>query len=269
MLKAMSQRSRRAAPILALAVCAVLCCAATKTAEPAPVEDVNSGGGLGDFIRAGGLVGHAILLVSFVGMALAIDGLLRLRSDRLVPRLVTEQLVGLAQARKYDDMFILCRSVDCLLTRIVYEALAQGKVSLADAREIMQGQGTREVTRLHQRVGLIGFLASAAPMLGLLGTVLGMMKSFNVLGAAHGAAPPEQLAAGVAQALVTMAEGLLVALPLMFFHGFLRDRVTRIGQDAADVCDRLIRALEEGAAVESAPPPTAPRTDESLPLDEP
>jgi biopolymer transport protein ExbB len=231
------------------------------------VEDL--GGGLGDFIRAGGFVGHVILLVSVAGIALAIDGLLRIRSGRLVPPLVTEQLVGLAQAGKYDDMFILCRNIDCLLTRIVYEALAQGKVSLSDAREIMQGQGTREVTRLHQRVGILGFLAAAAPMLGLLGTVLGMMKAFNVLGAAGAAAPPEQLAAGVGQALATMAEGLLVALPLMFFHGFLRDRVTRVGQDAAEVCDRLIRALEEGAVPESPPPPPAAEADESLSLGEP
>lgn len=200
---------------------------------------------LGKFIRAGGIVGYTIIALSSVGLALVVDTFLHVRPQRLVPEAMTEQVVHLARQGKLNDMMYLCKSVDCLLGRIVSQTFSQGRMSWAVARDVMQELGTREVTRLYQRVGYIGFIASVAPMLGLLGTVTGMIDSFGVLGTAKGAADADELATGVSEALVTTCMGLIVALPLMFFHSYFRDRVTQIGQEAASVCDRLIRAMTE------------------------
>jgi biopolymer transport protein ExbB len=208
---------------------------------------------LGDLIRAGGIVGHTIIFLSFVGLALVIDSFMRIQAKKLVPPLLAEQLTQMARQGKYAELQNLCHSIDCMLSRIVTSTFAQGRMSWAAAREVMQEQGTMEVTRLYHRVGYIGFIASVAPMLGLLGTVTGMIKSFNVLGTAKGAARAEDLAIGVAEALVTTLEGLIVAVPLMFAHTYLKDRVTRIGQEAASVCDRLMRAMTEGQPARPQP----------------
>jgi biopolymer transport protein ExbB len=210
-----------------------------------------------DFILAGGIVGHVIIVLSFVGLALVIDTAIYVQVRKLVPPRLTEELVNLAGQGRFAEISNLCRSLDCMLARIVDHTFSQGRMSWAAAREVMQEQGTKEVTRLHQRVGYIGFIASVAPMLGLLGTVTGMIRSFNVLGTARGAAKPEDLAVGVAEALVTTCEGLIVALPLMFFYSYFKDRVTRVGQEAAGACDRLMRTMTEAHAALSRAQPAA------------
>ena len=196
-----------------------------------------------DFIKAGKTVGHTIILLSFVGMALVIDAALRVTSGKLVPPLLARQAMSLSREARLGEIVRLSRASDSLLGRILGKVLAQRPLSLASAREALQEEGSKEVTRLQHRVGYIGFIAAVAPMLGLLGTVTGMIYSFNVLGTVKTAAQADELAVGVAEALVTTCEGLIVAIPLMFFHLYFRGRVTRIGQEAAGVCDSVMRGL--------------------------
>jgi biopolymer transport protein ExbB len=206
-------------------------------AAPAPTKS------LLDFIRAGGPVGYLIIALSFVGIALVIDGFLNFKVDKLLPPPVSQRAEELARRGGFSEMLSLCKASDSMLSRIISHALSQGKLGMEAVREGMQESGTREVTRLHQRVGYIGFIASIAPMLGLLGTVSGMISSFNVLGMAKGAARPDELAVGISEAMVTTCLGLIVAVPLMFFHNYFRDRVTRIGLEASGQCERLTRIM--------------------------
>ena len=195
------------------------------------------------FIRAGGPVGYTIIALSLAGVALVIEAFLHVKDSRLLPTGLWEQSEQLARKGKFSDVLTLCRANDSMLSRIIRAALAQGQLGIEAVREAMQESGAREVTRLQQRVGYIGLIASVAPMLGLLGTVTGMIASFQVLGAYKAAARPDQLAEGISEALVTTCMGLVVAVPLMFFHNFFRDRVTRIGQEASGRCERLLRVM--------------------------
>ena len=224
---------------------------------------------LSDFIRAGSYVGYVIIWLSFVGLALVIDGFLRIQPKKLIPPMLSDRLVHLARGGKFSEIQNLCQTLDCMLSRIVGHTFSQGSMSLDAARQVMQEQGTREVTRLYQRVGYIGFIAAVSPMLGLLGTVTGMINSFNVLGTAKGTARPDELAVGVAEALVTTCMGLVVAIPLMFCHNYLRDRVTRIGQDAAGLCERIMRTLAEGQAIRDRDHARAAQTVEPGPQVQP
>jgi len=196
-----------------------------------------------EFIRSGGPVGYVIILLSLAGLALVIDGFMHLKIDKLLPLAVSEQSEQLARKGKFSEMLRLCQANDSMLSRIVRGALSQGKLGMEGVREAMQESGTRELTRLQQRVGYIGFIATVAPMLGLLGTVTGMIRSFGVLGRTQGAARPDQLAVGISEALVTTCMGLVVAVPLMFFHNYFRDRMTRISQAASGQCERLLRVM--------------------------
>jgi len=209
-----------------------------------------------DFITAGGIVGYVIILLSVAGAALVIDGFMRLKEGRLIPSGLVTQSEKLARQGKFSEVYNLCRANDSMISRIIWTALSHWSLGMAAIRESFHEQGTREITRLNQRVGYIGFIAAVAPMLGLLGTVTGMIRSFNILGASKGTAGPDQLAVGIAEALVTTCMGLIVAVPLMFFHNYLRDRITRIGQESGAVCQRLMRQM--AAAIATAHNTTAP-----------
>jgi len=202
-----------------------------------------------DFIQAGGLIGYVILALSLVGAAVVFDAFLRLRIEKVLPPLLVEQSRQLALQGKFPEMLAMSRTSQSMLGRIISGSLPEGKLGVLAVRQAMQGHGAREVTRLRQRVGYIGFIASVAPMLGLLGTVTGMIHSFNVMGVAKGAARPDELAVGISEALVTTSIGLIVAVPMMFLYSLLRDRVTRVGQESAGVCEGLYRLMV--TAVES------------------
>ncbi|MCK4625540.1 MAG: MotA/TolQ/ExbB proton channel family protein [Phycisphaerae bacterium] len=206
-------------------------------------EPAASSRNLLDFIKAGGPVGYVIVALSFAGIALVIEGFIHIKADKLIPRSVSEQFEELAGKKKFSEMLTLCKANDSMISRIIAAALSRGQLGIEAVREAMKESGTREVTRLQQRVGYIGFIASVAPMLGLLGTVTGMISSFNVLGMAKGAARPDELAVGISEAMVTTCMGLVVAVPLMFFHNYFRDRVTRISQEASGQCERLVRII--------------------------
>ena len=207
-----------------------------------------------DFIKAGGLIGYVILLLSLAGAAVVFDAFLRLRTEKVLPPMLIEQTKQLALQGKFPEVLAMSRASESMLGRIISCSLPEGKLGILAVRQAMQEHGAREVTRLRQRVGYVGFIASIAPMLGLLGTVTGMIHSFNVMGVAKGAARPDELAVGISEALVTTSIGLIVAVPMMFLFSLLRDRVTRLGQESAGACEELYRLMVtavEGRAAEA------------------
>ena len=206
-----------------------------------------------DFVKAGGLIGYVILLLSLVGAAVVFDAFLRLRTEKVLPPMLMEHAKQLALQGKFPEILAISRTSESMLGRIISRSLPEGKLGILAVRQAMQENGAREVTHLRQRVGYVGFIASVAPMLGLLGTVTGMIHSFNVMGVAKGAARPDELAVGISEALVTTSIGLIVAVPMMFLYSLLRDRVTRLGQESAGECEGLYRLMV--TAVESRPAP--------------
>lgn len=215
----------------------------TSPDPPAPAATEEARQTMLEYVQAGGVIGYVIIALSIVGVALVVEGFLRLKEERLIPPAMVEQAAHLAQRGRFSELLALAKTHESLFARIVAAALSQGNLGIEAVREGMRQQGEREVTLLRQRMGYVGFLAAIAPMLGLLGTVAGMIRSFRVLGEAKGSATPDELAVGIAIALVTTCMGLVIAVPLMFFHALFRDRVTRIGQKAAAECERLLRIM--------------------------
>jgi biopolymer transport protein ExbB len=243
----MTRFSRSGAVILLVVLALGAGPAAVASGEDA---DKNTGGSddqgrksLLDFVHAGGIVGYAIIALSAAGVALVIYAAMNVKAEKLIPPSLAAESDRLARAGKFLELRGLCQASDNLAARVIQGGLEQGQLGVEAVREAMREQGTREITRLQQRVGYVGLIASVAPMLGLLGTVVGMIGSFDVLGTAKGAARPDELAVGISKALVTTCMGLVVAVPLIFFHSYFRDRVTRISQDLSGLCERLLRIM--------------------------
>jgi biopolymer transport protein ExbB len=228
-----------------------------------------------DFIRAGGIIGYLIIALSVFAVALVVDTILRTQREKLLPDGLVKHSLELAEHGRLGELLAMCKASDTMYGRLVGQALDRARHGIDAVRQEMQQLGEREVLRLRYRVGYIGVVATAAPMLGLLGTVIGMINSFSVLGAARNAARPDELAVGISVALVTTCMGLILAVPLIFVHAWLRDKVTAISQEAAHLGEKLLGLIAMSSAnrarqAAQAPPqhvpqPAPPRPDVAMP----
>ena len=210
-----------------------------------------------DLVVAGGPVGYLIILLSLVGVALVIDAFVRLRGEHLMPEALTDETLVLAGKRQFEEVHALAKTSDSLVARVVTAGLKDGRLGLDAVREGFQQQGEGEFTRLRQRNGYLGLIAAVAPMLGLLGTVTGMISSFRLLGESQGSARPDELALGISQALVTTCMGLVLAVPLTFFYAFFRDRINRMAHEVGGYGDRLLRTMTVAMAGKPTAAPTS------------
>jgi|APCry1669189665_1035243.scaffolds.fasta_scaffold00351_14 biopolymer transport protein ExbB len=184
---------------------------------------------LSKLITAGGIVMIPLMILSIVTLALIFVYLVTLRRSAVASaRYMTTAEALLA---KGDLMGLLAISnrhrdiVASLMTRTL-EFLAKNPAATDEhLREIAQTEGNREASVLNQRVAWLADIATIAPMLGLLGTVFGMIRSFSVMANDVAASRPMLLAEGVAEALVATAAGLVVGIPAMAAYAWFRGRV--------------------------------------------
>jgi biopolymer transport protein ExbB len=184
---------------------------------------------LAKLLAAGGVVMIPLLLLSIVTLAMMLVYLVTLRRGAVASaRFMTTaetllnkgDLMGLlAIAGRHSDI------VAGILARTLEFVAHNPQATDDQLREIAQTEGSREAARLNQRVAWLADIATIAPMLGLLGTVFGMISSFSVMANDVAASRPMLLAQGVAEALLATAAGLVVGIPTMAAYAFFRGRV--------------------------------------------
>lgn len=180
---------------------------------------------------AGGWTMIFIGLCSVLGLALIIDLFISLRKSEMLP---IDFLGAVKTSIKTGDMQAasnLCSLKKGFLVSVVQAGIAKSGNELKIIQDSMTEAGVKEATNLQQKVGYLSSIGTIAPMLGLLGTVLGMIQSFNVIAFQAGLGKPTLLAAGVSQALITTAFGLIVGIPMMAFFFYFRNRVQAIITD--------------------------------------
>lgn len=180
-------------------------------------------------LSAGGLVMIPLLVLSVITLALILVYLVTLRRGVVAGirfMTVAETLLGkgdllglLAIANKHRDI------AASILARTLEFVASNPTATDEQLREIAQTEGGREASLLNQRVAWLADIATVAPMLGLLGTVFGMIRSFTVMANDVAASRPMLLAEGVAEALVATAAGLVVGIPAMIAYAWFRGRV--------------------------------------------
>jgi len=192
--------------------------------------------------KSGGPVGGLIVLMSMVAVALVVEHFLSIRRDRLVPAGLAREVEAALQVGEYEQARQTCLRDGSLLAQVIAAGLGQigGAFGFFDMQTAMQEASEREISRLYRKLEYLSFIAATAPMLGLLGTVTGMIWAFSEIAVTEGAAKPAQLAESISQALVTTAEGLLVAIPTMFFVSFFRNRIDSCVAEAETIVERLM-----------------------------
>jgi len=204
-------------------------------------------GSLIDVLMTGGWVMLPLLLLSVITLALILVYLITLRPSAIV----TGRYMNIAEAllKKGDLLGFLSTSnhhrviIARIMSRTIDFLARNPEATLVQVREIAQTEGTREASILHQRVTWLSDIATISPMLGLLGTVFGMIRSFNVMANDVAATRPMLLAAGVGQALVATAAGLVIGIAAMAAYALFRSRVQSMISDLESATAQLLALL--------------------------
>ncbi|MFZ2509012.1 MAG: MotA/TolQ/ExbB proton channel family protein [Steroidobacteraceae bacterium] len=205
-----------------------------------------------EIIAAGGLVMVPIILCSVVAVAIVIERLWTLQRKRVIPRELTDRVWKLVETRTLTDRHIEALARNSPLGRV----LAAGLANRNHGREIMTEQiedtGRHVVHELERFLNTLGTIAAISPLLGLLGTVTGMISAFNAITEA-GVGDPRALSGGIGEALITTAAGLIVAIPALFAYRYLRGAVDALVVDMEKEATRLVQAFDRTGAHSLAP----------------
>ena len=242
----MTQRTARWLWGLSILLCALTVGPQGAWAQSTGVEPAQASGSvtLWQTIRSGGIIGWGIIGLSFVALALVIDHFRTIQSARIVPASTVAEAQKLIRAKQFKEVFQYCKAEDSVISRIVKAGIVNVNLGYGEVRTVMEDEGRKEFGKLRQRISYLNLIGIVSPMLGLLGTVLGMITSFNVLALSPAGVKPAALAGGISMALITTFEGLIVAIPALFFFHYFQNRISTIAAELETTCELLLRPIK-------------------------
>jgi len=202
-------------------------------------------------IDTGGVLMYFLGAMSVVGLALIIYFVLVLRKEQVIPASLVSDLGNALRKGDFAGAEKACLARPCAISSIALAAVRHKmRVDSTDIgllRETMEGEGGRQATMIQNQIQYLLDIAIIAPMVGLLGTVMGMLRAFNSVALDMARARPLELAEGVAQALVTTVAGLIVAIPAMVAYAYFRGRTSRIISELESASADLAAEMQEHA----------------------
>lgn len=177
-----------------------------------------------EFVLAGGWLMVPIILCSVAALAIVSERFWALQDKKIAPRNLVGEIWKLHQDGKLNNQHIEQLHKSSPLGRILAAGLVNINHDRVVMKEVIEESGRQVVSELERYLNTLGTIASITPLLGLLGTVIGMIKVFSAI-TAHGVGDPTVLAGGISEALITTAAGLSVAIPSLMFYRHLRGKV--------------------------------------------
>lgn len=203
---------------------------------------------LAQLMRMGGWLMYALVALSVLGLALIVYYALVLRVRNIAPTAQALRLRELLKERRGREARELCAQQPTALAAVTSAGLDFLKenpgVKAGMLKEVMESEGARQAGRMQNMIHYLLDLSAVAPMVGLLGTVIGMLKAFNSVAFDLAKARPMELAAGVGQALITTIAGLIVAIPAMMAYSWFRGRVIKLTGRLEGASTDLLAILE-------------------------
>jgi biopolymer transport protein ExbB len=196
-----------------------------------------------DYIIKGGVMMTPLVLCSVLALGIVFERLWSLRRRRILHYDIVPRIEELLREQKIPEATTLCKRHPSPMTRIVLVALLNYDRSKAEIKEILEENGRQEVAGLERYLTALGTIANVAPFLGLLGTVVGLLKIFDAV-AQQGVANTTLLSEGIYNALITTVAGLCVAIPTLVAYNHLMRRVEELVLEIERIALRLLNILK-------------------------
>lgn len=177
-----------------------------------------------DLFQRGGIVMYPLLACSLVSLTVILErGLFWIRRKRETDNALVDEVLDLARLQRHEDIRVKTQGASDYVVGVLVCGLVHREYSLSKAMEMA---AMEEIKRMKRYLPVLDTIITAAPLLGILGTVLGIIQSFDMLGTA-GIQDPHAVSAGIAQALITTAAGLLIAIFTLFPYNYFMARVEK------------------------------------------
>jgi len=226
--------------------------------EPAAAAPAESGGGSAGAEETSYLKwiytalgpGYMVIFLglSFTLVALFVMNLLTARRDNVCPMLLVETFEGHLNEKQYQEAYELAKADESFLGHVLSAGLAKLSAGYSQAIEAMQEVGEEENMKLEHRLSYLALIGTISPMVGLFGTVHGMISSFQVIATSPSAPKPSELAAGISTALFTTLLGLAIAIPAIAAFNILKNRVSRLVLEVGILSESLMSRFENVGA---------------------
>lgn len=197
---------------------------------------------LADWFGMGGWIMYGLVAASILVVAIVFERVWALRRNKVIPRKFMQTVLGHWDKREISEVVSLCGTSDNSIARVLRSGLIHFEEGLARVEDAIGVAGDHEATLLRRNLPMLASIGNIATMMGLLGTVLGMIQSFDLI-AKTGTGDARVVAGGIFTALVTTAAGLMVGITAVALHSYLRRKVEVLELDLEDTSFRMLESL--------------------------
>ncbi len=205
-----------------------------------------------ELLKKGGYTMIPLGLCSVIALMVTLERLISLRRKKVLPQALVSASESCWRRGDFEEAAQVCERFDSPLGRVLKAGLARRRLGLGEMERAMVGAGQHESTVLSRNLRGLGVIANLAPMLGLFGTVVGMIRAFDVISRA-GTGNPNLVAEGISEALLTTAAGLLIGIPALAAYHFFRSRSGRLLFEMESISLALLQnlAAQSGESAEN------------------
>lgn len=204
------------------------------------------------YFQQGGWVMYVILLASIIALAVFIERLFYLSKVKSNAKMVVEKMREKLRGMRVDEAIAVCENYPGPASNIIHAGLMVADQKREIIERSMEDAAKYEIPKLNRNLPVLSTIVSISTLLGLLGTVLGMIVSSSVL-STQGMSDPSKLIGGIAQALITTAAGLIVAIPALIGYNYIVAKIDNIISDIEITTTEIIRLLKQKEVVEKSP----------------
>ncbi|MFM1921200.1 MAG: hypothetical protein RLZZ303_2834 [Candidatus Hydrogenedentota bacterium] len=198
-----------------------------------------------EFMTEGGILMWPILFCSIVGVAIAIERFISLRRASIDTREFMDTMRQVLRQNRMQEAIEICEHTNAPVSRILRAGILKHDRPKEDIREAIEDAGNLEIPRLERYLSALATCANIAPLLGLLGTVQGMIAAFAQIQNKRGQVNPSDLAEGIGTALYTTAFGLAVAIPMLVLYNYFVTRVENMVVEMEISSSELVELLTQ------------------------
>jgi biopolymer transport protein ExbB len=198
-------------------------------------------------IETSGWIGAFLLVISMLFVATVMRLFLELREPIVAPRELLQECEAMLARRDYNGVYKLAKESTSELGQLIATGLTALSSGLAEARESMDRLGEAQTVEMEKRISMLAVVGTLGPLIGLLGTLKGMIASFSVIAMSDTQLKASEVAGGISEALVLTFEGVGLSVPAIYFFALFKNRVSTLSVQSLNLADEFIKRVHTTA----------------------